>query len=308
LPSSLPDDIIQCLYRDRAGLIWTGTMRSLTRHDVRQRGVSTIFGASSRSNSVSDRDVYAVLVMPDGRVWLGLGNGVDIIDPVGMRVAALRPDPDRPETALPQARIESLALSPTSDVFMGTAQGLYRSDSSAQKVVRVVAPPRNSSARVFALSAGPGVLWIGALDGLWRLDLKRGGAIAHIGHTGAHRLTDQRVSVIEPTRTGLWIGTENGLNRLDPISHAIERISPNLQDPRALINGYVTCLLIDRQGRLWVGTGGGIAVLESRDASGRPRFRQLGTAQGLPNDDISKLFQDRRGNIWASTDEGARCH
>jgi diguanylate cyclase (GGDEF)-like protein len=305
LPSSLPDDIIRCLYRDRAGLIWTGTTRSLTRRDARQRAVSTIFGDSSRPDSISDRDVHAVLPMPDGRVWLGLGNnGVDIIDPAGTRVAALRPDPDRPNTALPLARIDALALAPTGDVFVGTAKGLYRSDSSAQKVVRVALPPRSSNARVFALSAGPGVLWIGALDGLWRLDLKRGGAVARIGHAGAQRLTDQRIRVIEPGRTGLWIGTENGLNRLDPISHRIERILPNLQDPGALINGYITCILTDRQGRVWVGTGGGIAVLESRDASGRPRFRQLGMAQGLPNDDISKLFEDRRGNVWASTDEG----
>jgi diguanylate cyclase (GGDEF)-like protein len=305
LPSSLPDDIIECLYRDRAGLIWIGTTRSLTRRDARQRGVATIFGDSSRPGSVSDRDVHAVLPMPDGRVWLGLGNnGVDIIDPAGTHVAALRPDPNRPTTALPTARVDGLALAPTGDVFIATAKGLYRSDSSAQKAVRVALSPRSPSARVFALSAGRGVLWIGALDGLWRLDLGRGGALAHIGHAGAQRLTDQRVRVIEPGRNGLWIGTENGLNRLDPISHRIERILPNPQDPTALINGYVTCILTDRQGRVWVGTGDGIAVLESRDASGRPRFRHLGTAQGLLNADISKLFADRRGNIWASTDDG----
>jgi ligand-binding sensor domain-containing protein len=109
-PTSLPDDIIQCLFRDRAGLIWTGTMRSLTRHDARQLALSTVFGISSRPDGISDRDVHSVLSMPDGRVWLGLGNnGVDVLDPLGVRVAALRPNPDRPDTALPRARIESLS-------------------------------------------------------------------------------------------------------------------------------------------------------------------------------------------------------
>jgi diguanylate cyclase (GGDEF)-like protein len=305
LPSSLPDDLIECLYRDRAGLIWIGTTRGLTRRDARQSAVSTIFGDSSRPDSLSDPDVHAVLLMPDGRVWLGLGNnGIDIVDPGGTRVGALRPDPNRAATTLPPARVDGLALAPTGDVFVATAHGLYRSDSSAQKVVRVALPPRSPSARVFALSAGPGVLWIGALDGLWRLDLRRDGAVAHVAATGAQRLTDQRIRVIEPGRTGLWIGTENGLNRLDPVSLRVERILPNPQDARALTSAYVTCVLTDRQGRVWVGTDGGIAVLESRDASGRPRFRQLRRAQGLPNDDISKLFEDRRGNIWASTDEG----
>jgi diguanylate cyclase (GGDEF)-like protein len=305
LPTSLPDDIIRCLFRDRAGLIWTGTMRSLTRYDVRQHALSTVFGISSRPDGISDRDVHSVLSMPDGRVWLGLGNnGVDVLDSLGVRVAALRPNPDRPDTTLPRARIESLARAPNGDVYVGTAQGLYRSDSSAHRVVRVVVPQRSPRAQVYALSVDRGVLWIAAPDGLWRLNLGAGGAVSRIGHTGADRLTDQRVSSVEPGPGGLWIGTEHGLNRLNSRSNTTERILPNLRDPQALANGYVTCLLTDRHGRLWVGTAGGIDVLESRDAGGRPRFRRLGTAQGLPNDDISKLFEDRKGNIWGSTDDG----
>jgi len=305
VPSSLPDDIVRCLYRDRAGLIWTGTMLSLTHHDVRQRAVSTMFGASSRRLGISDRYVDSVLSMPNGRIWLGLGSGgVDIIDPLGVRVSALRPNPDRPDTALPKARVVSLALSPSGNVYVGTTQGLYRSDSSARGVARVVVPQRDPSARVFSLFASPGALWIGGPDGLWRLNFGVAGVVAHVGHVGADRLTDQRVSTIERGPGGLWIGTENGLNRLDFRAHTIERILPNFRDATALADGYITCLLTDRRGRLWVGTAAGIDVLESRDARGRPRFRQLGLAQGLPNDDISKLFDDRKGNIWASTDEG----
>ncbi len=103
-PASLADDSIQGMFKDRSGLIWICSDRSISRHDPSHPAVITVFGASSRPDSISDSDVDAILPMPDGKVWLGLGSkGIDVIDPAaGARVAALRPDPARPETALPK--------------------------------------------------------------------------------------------------------------------------------------------------------------------------------------------------------------
>ncbi|MDB6045419.1 MAG: hypothetical protein JWM63_3970 [Gammaproteobacteria bacterium] len=306
LLSSLANDTVQALHTDRAGLVWICTDRSISRYNARQEGIFTVFGGSSRQDGLTDADVNTVLPMPDGRIWLGLAShGIDIIDPAGVRVAGIRPDQQHPATALPKDYVNTLVRGPSDAVYVGTEQGLYRVDRLARGAVRLTVPQREPSGAVWALLVEQNVLWIGGFDGLWALDLSAPDT-ARAAVRGIDGLTDQRVTVIERGPAGsLWVGTRNGLNRLDLASHTVERILPDPPDSSALATGYVATLLTDRRGRLWVGTlGGGISMLESRDRNGRPRFRRLGVRQGLASENIDKLLEDTRGRIWASTDDG----
>jgi diguanylate cyclase (GGDEF)-like protein len=305
-PASLTDDSIQGMFKDRSGLIWVCTDRSISRYDPSHPAIITVFGASTRPDSISDSDVDAILPMPDGKIWLGLGSkGIDVLDPAGARVAALRPDPLRPETALPKDYINAFAASDDSDVYVGTEVGLYRVDRAAHAAARVSIPQRDPTAQVWALLLDDNVLWVGGFDGLWAVQLD--GAKSPLSHAeAASGLTDQRITVIARGEAGsLWIGTKNGLNRLDLKTHAIERILPEPANPAALAAGYITSLLTDPRGRLWIATfGGGVNILESRDANGKPLFNRLGIAQGLSNDDADKLLEDSKHNIWVATDDG----
>ncbi len=305
-PDSLADDSIQGMFKDRAGLIWVCSDRSISRHDPAHPGMITIFGAANRSDSISDSDVDAILPMPDGRIWLGLGSkGIDVIDPAGARVAALRPDSQHPETALPKDYINAFAAADDSDVYVGTELGLYRIDRGVHAARRVSIPQRDPTAQVWALLLDEKLLWVGGFDGLWALPL--GNVPAPISHDEMlSRLTDQRITVIaRGAGTSLWVGTKHGLNRLDLKTHAIEQIFPEPTDPGALAAGYITSLLTDIHGRLWIATfGGGVNILESRDAGGKPRFKRLGVAHGLNNDNANKLLEDSKHNIWVSTDDG----
>jgi diguanylate cyclase (GGDEF)-like protein len=305
-PASLPDDSIQGMFKDRSGLIWICSDRSISRHDPSHPAVMTVFGASSRPDSISDSDVDAILPMSDGKVWLGLGSkGIDIIDPVvGARVASLRPDPLRPQDALPKDYINAFAASDGSDVYVGTELGLYRVDRAAHAATRVTIPQRDPAAQVWALLLDNNVLWVGGFDGLWAVQLDGAKSPAHAEAVSG--LTDQRITTIARGEGNwLWVGTKNGLNRLDLRTHAIERILPEPANPTALAAGYITSLLTDSRGRLWIATfGGGVNVLEPRAADGKPKFTRLGISRGLNNDNADKLLEDSKHNIWVSTDDG----
>jgi diguanylate cyclase (GGDEF)-like protein len=295
--SSLADDTVEALHTDRSGLVWICTNRSISRYNSRQAALHFVFGGSSRPASLSDSDVDSVLPMPDGRVWLGLGsNGIDIVDPKGLRVAALRPDTDHPLTALPKDYVNALVRGGSDDVYVGTEQGLYRADRLGHGVVRLSVPRHDPTAAVWTLHLEQNRLWVGGFDGLWSLDLAdRESSVAVDG------LTDQRVTAIERGAPGiLWIGTKNGLNRLDMASRAVERVFPDPHNTSALSAGYIATLLTDRRGRLWVGTlGGGVNVMD-----GANHFIRLGARQGLASENVDKLLEDGRGQIWASTDDG----
>ena len=297
LAASLADDNIWALYRDRAGLIWVGTNFGLGRHDPTQSAVLTLYGVGN---------VGSILPTQDGLVWFGIGNnGVDVVDPTVSRVVALRADPTKPETALQKGVISALATAPSGEVYLGAGHDLYRADSSGTKLVRIALPPDSATNGVQELRFDSARLWIGSVsDGLW--ELNPGSATPSVTRAeGADKLSDRRITVIEPGLDGsLWIGTRNGLNRYEPSAHRVDQILP-ISSEQNTPTGLISSLLTDRQGRLWVATmGSGIHILESHDADGGSRFRWLGTAEGLPNANVDKLLMDSVGNIWASTDDG----
>ena len=309
LPGSLAHDDVWALLRDSAGSMWAGGTGGLSYHSNGLGAVSTIFGASDRPNGVSDADVYAILPTRDGRVWLGfISGGVDIIDPTAGRVAQLRPDRNRTETALPKDTVMALAEADNGNVFVGTFRGLYRVDGTTHEVSLMrVSPGRDPREPVATLLIDDGVLWIGGIDdGLWGLKLGDESHPVVFGPADATQLNDQRIeSITRGLGQDLWLGSRNGLNRLDLATHAMERILADPADPTALPARFVSSTLMDRQGRLWVSTfGGGIAVMIGRRPDGRPMFHRLGIDDGLPHINVDKLLLDGRGQVWAGTDDG----
>ena len=307
LPSSLAHDDIYALLQDRAGSMWAGGTGGLSYHAKDLGVVSTVFGGSTRADGISATDVYALLPTRDGRLWLGfLSGGIDIVDPAVGRVAQLLPDPAHPDTALPKDFVTALAEGDRHEVYVATVRGLYRVDEASRAVALAPVPQRDPRAPTYALTVDAGVLWVGGLDdGLWgtRLD---GSADLVFGPEESKQLTDQNVGTIKRgLGQDLWIGTRNGLNRLDLATRAVEHILPDPGDPMALPAGFIASTLVDRQGRLWVGTfGGGIAVMTGRGPDGKPQFRRLGVAEGLPHLNVDTLLMDPQGKIWAGTDDG----
>ena len=303
---SLLHDQVWGLLQDRAGSMWIGSTGGLDRLANDGRAILTVFGGTSRETGASAADVVSVLSTPDGRIWLGYANdGVDIIDPVGGRRTRLRPDSNRTEAALPKGTVAAMVLD-ADGVFIGTDRGLYRADRSGKVVSRVRVPERDPTSSANALLLDAGTLWIGGgRDGLWAIAAD-GATHPVVTHLDKSQLTDPRVNVIiRGTGHDLWIGTANGLDRLDLATGTVERIVPDAADSTALAAGYVSALMIDREQRLWVGTlGGGINVLTGRGSTGIPHFLRLATDQGLPNSNIDKLLEDAQGKVWASTDDG----
>ncbi len=307
LPSSLAHDTVWALLRDRTGTVWVANNGGLDRLASGDDAILTLFGGSNRENGITGtKDIMSVRPMAGGRIWFGLvGGGIDIVDSAGVPVTSLYPDSARPEAALPNGWIYAMDADNTS-VYVGTFHGVYRTNRSGTGLVRVAVPERNPLSAAGALLVDGNSLWIGGnADGLWKTSIGHGG-LSLLDHWGSDRLTDVRISAIQRgTANDLWVGTLNGLNRLDLATGLVERIQSDPSDPAALPLGGVSALLFDTQGRLWIGMSqGGIAVLVGRNGDGKLRFRRLSVAEGLPDANVDMLLRDKRGKIWASTDDG----
>jgi diguanylate cyclase (GGDEF)-like protein len=306
--SSLPDDDVAAMYRDRSGLLWVATDAGLSHHDARQSTVSTWFGGPGSAAGISHPNVPSMLPMADGSVWLGVGDGgVDIVRPDRGRVAGLRPDAAAPATALPPGRVLSMLQAPDGAVYLGTQRGLYRSTADAGAVRRLEIPGRPPTASVWALAMQDGRLWLGGLDGLWAVAPGHGPRLRVLAREDGARLDEQRISALLPGKDGvLWVGTRTGVLRLDTATMALSRPAQDAPGRVGLPTGYIASMLLDRRGRLWVaGFGTGVRVMEDAAAPGAaPRVRRITVAEGLPHNGVDMLVLAPDGDVWASTDSG----
>ena len=301
VPQSLTNDSVWSIHRDRAGDMWVGTDVGLSCLTARSAdAVSTVFGNTSNSRGLRGEDVTAVMAASNGAVWAGeRTQGVDIFDPLRGRIAAIASDRRRPDRALPAAGIQSIVEWTPGTTYVGGMFGLYRVDAS-RHVSRVVLPGRDRIVQLSAISRQAGSLWIASRgNGIWTT-VPGSRDVAPIGSVG---LVDTRGTVFaRGSGDDLWVGTRNGLERIDLRTRRVERIPPGTGSTE-LAAGYVCTLVLDREGRLWVGTADGIEVLMGR-VRGRPVFHRIGLDQGLPDADIDALLRDDAGRMWAATDNG----
>ncbi len=319
LPSSLPDDHVRALLRDRSGLVWVATYSGLGRLDPNSDAVLNVTPRVTLAEPLVGRADYAALLAhTDGSLWLGtLSQGVEVVEPDSGRMRVLRPDARRPETALPPDATVSLVEAADGSVYIGNYRGLYRARpraGQAPDLQRIQWPGRAADIGMGPLVRQGQRLWMGGLsDGLWSMDLGSG-RVEHVLKQPQQQLTDHRISAMAVGPRGeVWIGTRNGLNRYDPGTGKVQRIEAGAVAAGAagaaadgLAGGFVAALHIDRRGRLWVATyGAGLHLLTGGgDGQAPARFRRWGMAQGLPDDNTNALLEDDAGRLWLSTDSG----
>ncbi|MBC3919999.1 hypothetical protein H8L32_21190 [Undibacterium sp. CY18W] len=310
--SSLIDDTPESILQDRAGTIWVGTDDGVSRHNVRQSAILAMNGGIGAVNRIKDKNVTSVFAMSDGRVWLGLkNNGIHIIDPDAATVSWLKPDVRQAGNPPPDSVFTAFTEPVNQTIYIGSQRGLYRANADGKQMQQVHFAPLDAVMPVNAIIQEGNLLWVGAEDGLWRIDLS--GDLRVTGGRAKKVINDGPVEALALDADNmLWVGMRgSGLYRIDRATLAHTHFLADKGNPAGLSSNIVTTILVDARKRLWVGTmGGGINVSVVSVGSvlsttgSKLEFRQLQSIHGMPSDLVDTLIEDHRGQIWGSTDGG----
>ena len=151
-------------------------------------------------------------IMRDGYVWLGVSDGLLVVDPARKRSYRVRPDPNVP-SGLRGHLVKSVYGDRQGTVWVGTERGInrWRRPDQPFTLYRREVGQRDglSDNRVIRIIEDrDGYLWIATNDGLNRLD-RRTGTFTHYEQDTARRpLINAIWQVFEDRQGTLWIGTK----------------------------------------------------------------------------------------------------
>ena len=189
----LPNDSVHCIVEDARGFVWFCTDDGLSRFDGYQ---FTNYGID---DGLPSAIVNAVLPTPDGRYWIATGAGLVRFDPRGTPTFG-RGRPGRPaDDRLPAARLVANAAHAPA-MFTTFVSGL---EGRARHVTSL-------------LQDRAGHIWVGTLDGLYRLTADQGQSVdLEAVDVGLPPRDNHReiTCLIEDRRGALWIATMRGLHR-----------------------------------------------------------------------------------------------
>jgi ligand-binding sensor domain-containing protein/signal transduction histidine kinase len=269
--------IISCLYEDRHGALWVGTVGE-SLHCISQRPVTMLkLPAPAQENIVN-----ASCATRDGSIWFGTDGAGAFRSRNGRFESFGR------EQGLSDPHVCSIFEDSQTNFWFGGWGGLFQFEQG--RFTRVEGPPELRMPVLTLFEDHAGRLWAGTPHGLV---CRRKGEWSVRPLVEADAYLDIR-SLAEDAAGNLWVGTiGEGLFRVR------ESQVTQFRNSKGFTSQNARALYCDPAGVLWIGTYGE-GLFRFQDG----QFTACTTADGLPCDNLLSLFPDDAGNLWMSSDNG----
>ncbi len=260
----LTNGFVRALYEDPGGTLWVGTDRGFFRlsKDRLERLRRT-------RGHPHHRHVTAISQEHDGKIWAAAGIGLLQVE--GGVVHRIQDE----RTAL--AGLRRLHVTASREVWLSTTEGLQRLDHG-----EFHSDPRLDHIRALSMCDDhEGNLWIGTLGA----GLVRVSPLGVAFYRASRVLPDNTISAIfEDREQNLWVGTDDGLLRLN------KSVVETLTSEDGLGDDNVSTIYEGAGGVLWMTT---ITGRVYRRAHGKLSLFQL--PGSLANARVRTVFEDSRG-------------
>jgi streptogramin lyase/two-component sensor histidine kinase len=148
-------------------------------------------------------------------------------------------------------------------------------------------------------------VWIGTMDrGIMKYDLQDK-SFQYFGDKKDGKfseLYDNTIwAILEGYRNDIWIGTLNGLFRLDPDSMSLKKYHHIPGDENSLSHDVVYSLYEDQHHDIWAGTYGGLNKYDRSENRFEVFRHRLGDPASISTNKVFGINQDAEGYLWIGT-------
>lgn len=315
--NTLSNNSIFKILFDNTDKLWVGTEDGLNIFDPNngkvQRVKSSISGKYSAMGGFVGRSVRDIYLDNCGIYWIStLQGGVNKYD---VNLAFFNHKQFNPSDAngLTAGSITSFAESPSGDIYVGTDGGGLNNFNKKTGFIKHFSlnKSKENGEVILALEPSGNELWVGTyLDGLYAVNTTTNTVRNFAISKSKTDFSNIPINCLKADRQGnIWIGTNgNGIYVYHPKTGELlhfDKILPLNGGRNLFLNGYITTIEEDKQGKLWFGSNGsGIAVFDPMQKT----FVVLNHGNSkLPLDRVLSIYCSKLGHIWVGVFGGGLC-
>ncbi len=307
--SSIGGNSIYSLAEDKDGNIWAGTGSGLSVLN-KQTGSFTKYRTDPNdSSSLSGNVVRSLYVDRDGIIWAGtINKGLNKFDKALNKFIRYKNNSFDGDTSSQKNSIFSIMedAGKENGMLISASGGFYSFDKKDNNFKRIriydslSQKPENI---VTSLTDNSGVIWLSTyFDGLHKVYRNNDKFITYRASSerNGKTLSNPIVKCFYEDKNGnIWIGTQNGLNKLNP-DGVFTYYYSKPGESNSLTDNSINSIAGDKDGNIWIGTDNGLNKLNSGGKIERFYNDPLDSAS-LTNNGITKIISTSDNTLWVGT-------
>jgi len=297
--NSLSGNVVREIRQDNNGYLWIGTEDAgLNKLDT-LTGVFTHFQPTGKKGSLSYMNIHGLLITGD-ELWIGtFEHGLDVMDIKTGKVIR-HYSKGAGEHSLKSNFIYCLSQSNTGEIMLGTTIGAYLYNRVTDNFNLLPGMPLHNWYSSI-LKDDKGIIWAGTYGNgvnYYNTITNKAGNFRYDPQNKNSLSSDRVNSIFEDSYKNLWIATEGGLCRFNPLSNDFKRYTTNSGFP----TNFILSVLEDASNNLWISTSKGLVCFT-------PKTGQVNIytkANGLLNDqfNFSSAFKDPGNRMFFGSVKG----
>jgi ligand-binding sensor domain-containing protein len=305
-PNSLHNDIVWGIQDGHKGQLWISTLGDGLYQLNKQTQQLTAHRLSTLPGRQYMNIFYSIYQESQKVLWVGSQLGLVRFD-LESKHMRLYPLP------LPNEVVFCITQDQAGHLWVGTKMGLYRFDRQTGRyaLVRLLNQPLAKQPLVSALYLDKaGVLWVGTNgEALFKLGAQGAGLFKVDTHKALPNATPYQVGGLVKKNIALnsivsylgelWVGTDEGLQRIDPRTNRVRTYRANPFSANTLSSSNILSLYPDRDGNLWVGTDNGVdKVVKTTKQFLAYQVKPTMPSVRIIDNTVTSILQDHTGAIW----------
>lgn len=313
---SLNTNKINCIYRDKTGSMWVGTIIGINKYSPGKSKFMRYYSNPLHPDKLSFNNILCFAESSNGDIWIGTdGGGLNKLDRKTGRFSHYYYDPSK-GNSLGSNAIISACEDHEGTLWLGTYHGGLESmkDGLIHTYLPDPSNPYSISDRNiwYVFEDSKRNLWLGTLNsGLDLFDRKTNRFYQFTPKRGdSNSLCNSSIQEIyEDSKQNLYITGNQGVSILDLKAYDFSGTPPDLKfrnlthakDRNSISSNDIHCVREDNEGNIWFGTiGSGIDKLDHSTG----KFTNYSMKDGLPGNSITSILVDDSNNLWLATNNG----
>ncbi len=309
-PSSISDDKVYSVYRDRSGILWVGTVNGLDRMDEISGKFIHYRNNPGDPNSIPDNWVWPIYEDTRGNLWIGtVKKGLTKFSRETGKFINYRNNPGDPST-ISDNFIFSIYEDRGGVIWVGTNTGGVNYFSPSAQVFEhyyhdPAVPGSIGDNNILVLHVDrKGNYWVGSRNGGLDKINPDNGSLKNFSEKPPYKLVSNAVQVIcEDKQGNLWLGTFNsGLMEFDPVKETYKLYKNDPANPNSLSDNRIYDIIEGSDGFIWIGTyDGGVNKLDPNTGKFTRYLHDPKDPKSLAANNAWSLAEDKDGNLWVGT-------